>query len=92
MGPYVPYSLFQTTGERCAKFGSDRFRNVDLYKVQTNKQTFIFIYKIMYCVRYTVVNTANTVVNTLSRRAAAGRSPAEILGSNPTGGMDICLL
>ena len=28
----------------------------------------------------------------LSRRAAWGRSPAEILGSNPTGGMDICLL
>ena len=28
----------------------------------------------------------------LSRRAATGRSPAEILGSNPTGGMDICLL
>ena len=28
----------------------------------------------------------------LSRRVAAGRSPAEILGSNPTGGMDICLL
>ena len=28
----------------------------------------------------------------LSRRAAAGRSPAEIVGSNPTGGMDICLL
>jgi len=27
----------------------------------------------------------------LSRRAACGRSPAEILGSNPTGGMDICL-
>jgi hypothetical protein len=23
---------------------------------------------------------------------AYGRSPAEILGSNPTGGMDICLL
>ena len=23
---------------------------------------------------------------------AAGRSPAEIVGSNPTGGMDICLL
>jgi len=30
----------------CAKFGSNRFRNVDLYKVQTNKQTFIFIDKI----------------------------------------------
>ena len=28
----------------------------------------------------------------LSRRAEAGRSPAEILGSIPTGGMDICLL
>ena len=27
----------------------------------------------------------------LSRRAAAGRSPAEILGWNPTGGMDVCL-
>ena len=26
------------------------------------------------------------------RRAACGRSPAEIVGSNPTGGMDICLL
>jgi len=24
--------------------------------------------------------------------SACGRSPAEILGSNPTGGMDICLL
>jgi hypothetical protein len=40
--PYIPYGLFQTTGEMCAKFGSDRFRNVDLYKVQT----FIFRYKI----------------------------------------------
>ena len=28
----------------------------------------------------------------LSRRAATGCSPAEIVGSNPTGGMDICLL
>ena len=25
-------------------------------------------------------------------KVACGRSPAEILGSNPTGGMDICLL
>jgi hypothetical protein len=46
VGPYVSYGVFQTTGEMCAKFGSDRFRNVDLYKVQTNIQTFIFIYKI----------------------------------------------
>jgi hypothetical protein len=28
----------------------------------------------------------------LSRWAAAVRSPAEIVGSTPTGGMDICLL
>jgi hypothetical protein len=48
VGPYVSYGLFQTTGEMCAKFGSDRFRNVDLYKVQTNIQTFIFIYKILH--------------------------------------------
>ena len=27
-----------------------------------------------------------------TQRRTAGRSPAEILGSNPTGGMDICLL
>jgi len=26
-------------GEACSKYGWDRFRNVDLYKVQTNKQT-----------------------------------------------------
>jgi hypothetical protein len=47
VGPYIPYGLFQTTGEMCAKFGSDRFRNVNLYMVQTNIQTFIFIYKIL---------------------------------------------
>ena len=38
---------------------------------------------------------ATYVCNTrydLSRRAACGRAPAEILGSIPTGGMDICLL
>jgi hypothetical protein len=36
------------TGVMCAKFGSDRFKNVDLYKVQTNiqtnKQTNIHLY------------------------------------------------
>jgi len=44
VGPYIPYGLFQTTGEMCAKFGSDRFRNVDLYKVQTYKHSSIYIY------------------------------------------------
>ena len=43
VGPYIPYGLFQTTGEMCAKSGSDRFRNVDLCQVQTNIQTLIFI-------------------------------------------------
>jgi len=38
-GPYIPYSLFQTKGEMCAKFGSEWIRSVNLYKVQTNKQT-----------------------------------------------------
>ena len=37
-----------------------------------------------------------TVLNTVgagpSGRAVFGRSPAEIVGSNPTRGMDICLL
>jgi hypothetical protein len=42
-----------TKGKMCAKFGSDWFRNVNLYKVQTNKQTnthkltFSFIHKIL---------------------------------------------
>jgi len=29
---------------------------------------------------------------TISAGGRQGRSPAEILGSNPTGGMDVCLL
>jgi len=37
VGPYIPYDLLQTKGETYAKFGWDRLRNVDLYKVQTNK-------------------------------------------------------
>jgi len=41
VGLYIPYGLFQTTGEMCAKFGSDRFRNVDLYTVQTNIHLYI---------------------------------------------------
>jgi hypothetical protein len=37
--PNIPYGLFQTKGEMCAKFGSDWFKNVNLYKVQTNTHT-----------------------------------------------------
>jgi len=43
-GPYIPYGLFQTKGEMCAKFGSDRFRNVNLYKFHTYKETNIHLY------------------------------------------------
>jgi hypothetical protein len=39
VGPYIPYGLFQTKREMCAKFGSDWFRNVNLYKVQTHTHT-----------------------------------------------------
>jgi hypothetical protein len=38
-GPYIPCGLFQTKGEMCAKFVSDWFRNVELYKVKSIKQT-----------------------------------------------------
>ena len=41
--PYIPYGLFQTTVEMCAKFSSDRFRNVDLYKAQTNKHSSLYV-------------------------------------------------
>jgi len=43
VGPYVPYGLFQNTREMCAKFGSDRFRNVDLYKFHTNKHSSLYV-------------------------------------------------
>jgi len=38
----------------CAKFGSDRFRNVDLYKVQTNIQTSLYI-RLYYIILYYIV-------------------------------------
>jgi len=43
VGPYIPYGLFQTKREMCAKFGSDWFTNVNLYKVQTNKLSAFYI-------------------------------------------------
>jgi hypothetical protein len=52
LGPYIPYGLFQTKGQMSAKFGSDWFRNVNLYKVQRKKErkketNLSFIYKMM---------------------------------------------
>jgi len=38
------------------------------------------------------VSGAPVQVRSGHRLYACGRSPAEIVGSNPTGGMDICLL
>jgi hypothetical protein len=38
-GSVIPYGLFQAKGEMCAMFGSDLFRNVHLYKVQTHTHT-----------------------------------------------------
>jgi hypothetical protein len=48
LGPYIPYGLFQTKGGLCAKFGSDWFRNVYLYKVQTNRRTHKLTFSFMY--------------------------------------------
>jgi len=48
LGLYIPYSLFQTKGEMYAKSGWDQFRNMNLYKVQTYKQTFSFTYKVVH--------------------------------------------
>jgi hypothetical protein len=49
LGPYITFRLFQSKGEMCAKFGSDSFRNVNLYKVQTHKYKKLrFIHKIVW--------------------------------------------
>jgi len=58
VGPYIPYGIFQTKVEMCGKFGSDWFRNVNLYKVQTNKQTNKLS---ALCIRF----TWNVIHNTL---------------------------
>ena len=47
-GPYITYGLFQTKREIRAKFGSGWFRNVNLYKVQTNQlSASCILYKIL---------------------------------------------
>ena len=43
-GPYIPYGLFQPKGEKCAKFGPDRFRNANLYKFHTNVHFIYIVY------------------------------------------------
>jgi hypothetical protein len=59
VGPYISYDLLQTKREMCAKFGSDRFRNVDMYKFHTNKHSSLYIrdiYIYIY-IRYTHTHT-----------------------------------
>jgi uncharacterized protein YutD len=34
---YITYNLLQAKENACANFGGDRFRKVDLYKVQTQE-------------------------------------------------------
>jgi hypothetical protein len=56
--------------------------------VKTDKFAFTFyfdFYMIMPCGKPVPVASR-------SKGLVCGRSPAEIVGSNPTGGMDICLL
>jgi hypothetical protein len=60
---YIAYDLLQTKRKTCAKFGRNRFRNVDLYKVQTKKQKRaknIFIYIYIYIWKVEITYSANT--------------------------------
>jgi len=43
---------------------------------------------VRYC--YDIFFNNNCLIASPSSRAVCGRSPAEIVGSNPTGGMDVC--
>jgi hypothetical protein len=61
----------------CTKYGSDWFRNVDLYKVQTNKQSFSFIYKmkelleLRICFNCLVAKMRNAFCNLVSKNCIA---------------------
>ena len=58
---------------------------------QMQQQPLVYHRNVVVAVLLVVVGPERTD-HDLSRRAGTGRSPAEILGANPTGGMDICLL
>jgi len=55
---------------------------------------YLFVYGLVNdAVNIHVVIIANIIICAgPSSRAVYGRSPAAIVGSNPTGGMDVCLL
>ena len=46
----------------------------------------------IYLILNSIVTIKPVSVAARSKAYVCGRSPAEIVGSNPTGGMDICLL
>jgi len=75
-------------------------RSITLVDLQLDTQhSYLFTYntfiKILYMFRALPCSSSGTLRRNCIYAAsgiACGRSPAEILGSNPTGGMDICLL
>jgi hypothetical protein len=56
-----------------------------------SRDEFTFIYIDIYT-HFTYTYVWRVPVVALSKAWVYGRSPAEIVGSNPTGGMDVCLL
>ena len=69
-GSICTLGLFQTKGKMCAKFGSDRFRNANLCKVQTfsfilklyEHKLYIYIYIYTYIFFFAVFRTRLTNV------------------------------
>jgi len=60
---------------------------------ENQKLLFIFLlikHTIVFCI--SSINPMPVPVAARSKAYVCGRSTAEIVGSNPTGGMDVCLL
>ena len=64
---------------------------------------YYFNFLLLVPVNYNLLSTENLILSfnmsyspvpvaARSKAWVCGRSPAEIVGSNPTGGMDVCLL
>ena len=53
---------------------------------------FNLLPRVLFYALFPFISIFLFIILSLSRRAACGRSPAEMVGSNSTGGMDICLL
>ena len=72
MGPYIPYSLFQTTGscmQSLVPIGSETW--ICIRCKQTYKQTFIFIYKIKK-VKVTLVQALMLCTGSTAHRGSRG--------------------